>query len=452
MAINDPSASLERLSTTPLDLLEQQIASGAVSDDLHAVFGPRGAAELEQLAQAEVAMTLGEDRPIVVLLPGVTGSLLANTTGDTGLIWINPLALVAGKLPLLTLDSTGERDQPGASIRPAGLLPTHYLLMQLHLRIAGGCELHSFAYDWRRTPALAAARLRTLVADLYRQHGRKIYLVGHSMGGLVARAFCTSHPDEARERVAMLVQLGTPNYGSFSALQSMLSVGGMVEMVQKINPANDPLAFTRSCPGLYAMLPAPRSAFPSASALSYPFEGERDLFDPSYYGLEQLSRTHLDASRSAYAAADPDAELPVPVTIIAGYNLPTYVGLTVDRDTSTSFRFGGTGDGDGTVPLASVIALPGAHVYYGNGLKHGDLPLYRAVREAVIALAHGDLPRGFSSAPYAAVLGDDEPALTLSVPEAPTLAELDHATADAIAERVRDGSATPADLRTLALL
>lgn len=452
MTTSDASASIERLSTTPLDVLEQQIASGMMTDDLRAVFGENGAAELEQMAQAGSDLTLGGERPLVVLLPGVTGSTLTNTSGNTGLIWLNPLALVAGRMPLLKLDPTGEHDHPQAKIAPAGLLPTHYLLMQLHLRTFGGCDVYSFPFDWRRTPVLAAARLRQLVADVFRQHDRKIYLVGHSMGGLVARSFCASQPDEARERVAGIIQLGTPNYGSLSALQSMLSPGGLVEMVQKINPANDPLGFTRSCPGLYAMLPAPRAAYPTDAPLPYPFADDHDLYDAQYYGIAGLSTAHLQASRAAYGVADPNEPLPVPVTIIAGYDLATYVGVTVDRDSSTSFRFGGTADGDGTVPLASVTALPGAQIYYGRGLKHGDLPLYRAVREAVVDLVHGEEPRSLQTSPYAAVLGDEEPSLTLSVPEAPTASELDHATADAVAQRVREGNATPADLRTLALL
>lgn len=452
MTTYDSSASIERLSTTPLDVLEQQIASGTITDDLRAVFGEGGAAELEQMAQAGTEMTLGGDRPLVVLLPGVTGSTLTNTIGDTGLIWLNPLALVAGKMPLLKLDLTGERDQPGAKIAPTGLLPTHYLLMQLHLRTFGGCDVYSFPFDWRRTPMLAAARLRQLVADLFRQHDRKIYLVGHSMGGLVARSFCASHPDEARERVAGVIQLGTPNYGSLSALQSMLTPGGLVEMVQKINSANDPLGFTRSCPGLYAMMPAPRTAYPTDAPLPYPFADDHDLYDAHYYGISQLSVAHLQASRNAYGAVDPNEPLPVPVTIVAGYDLATYVGVTVDRDSSASIRFGGTADGDGTVPLASVTALPGARIYYGRGLKHGDLPLYRAVRDAVVDLVHGEEPRSLQTSRDSAVLGGEEPALTLSVPEAPSASELDHVSADAIAQRVRTGNATPADLRTLALL
>lgn len=452
MPSRQPSASVQQLSTTSLDLLEQQIATGALADDLRTVFGEAGAAELEQMAQTGAAMTLGdEERPLVVVLPGVLGSTLMNTSGDVGLIWANPLALVAGKLALLRLDTRGTRDLPGTVVVPVGLLPTHYLLLQMHLKTFGGCDVYSFPYDWRRTPAAAVERLRTLVADLTHNSSRKVHLVGHSMGGLVARNYCASYPDQAERAVAQIIQLGAPNYGSYSAVQTLLTSDGMVGVLQKLNAQNDPLAFTRSCPGIYAMFPAPRDAYPASAPEPYPFSSTSDVYDQAAFGIDALSSAHLSAARAAYQASAAQSAS-VPTAIIAGFDLPTCVGMQINRDgASPIFSFGEMGDGDGTVPLASVTALPGARLYYGRGLKHGDLPLYGGVRAAVVELVHGREPTTVTSNRFAQVLGD-EPALTLSVPEAPTPAELDYATVDAIAGRVRMGVATPSDLRALALL
>ena len=99
------SQSIQQLQSTPLDDLERQIARGERSDDLRAVLGEQLAAELEQMAQQGRAQVLsGEERPLVVVLPGIIGSSLLNVLGDVGTIWLNPLALIAGKLRYLQLD------------------------------------------------------------------------------------------------------------------------------------------------------------------------------------------------------------------------------------------------------------------------------------------------------------------------------------------------------------
>ena len=443
------TASLRKLSTSSLDQIQRQAASGQIADDLRAVLGEAGAREIEQMASAGGDMTLGA-RPVVVVLAGIAGTTLLNTS-DGNLIWLNPLAFIAGKLAQLRLDPTGAYDPQGVTISPSGLLPTHYLLLQMQLRTFGGCDVYPFPFDWRRPPALAAERLRQFVTDLHQKSGSKVHLVGHSMGGLVARAFCASHPDEASAAVAQVIQLGTPNYGAFSSLQSLLTDDGLVGMVNKINPANDALAFTRSCPGIYAMLPAPPEAYPSHAPFAYPFDRQRNLYDYAAYGIDGLNQAHLQAAREFYRSTKPDQALPVPATVIAGYDLPTTVSITINRDQATnSFSFAASGDGDGTVTLASVTALPGATCYYGRGLKHGDLPLYGAVRDAVGELVNGRQPTTLVTQPYAQTLGV-EPELTLSVPAAPSLAELDEPTTTAIAKRIRAGKATPSDLRTLAL-
>jgi hypothetical protein len=74
------------------------------------------------------------------------------------------------------------------------------------------------------------------------------------------------------------------------------------------------------------------------------------------------------------------------------FSLPTCVGVTRSEapDSRITLDFGRhtTMACDGTVPLASVTALPGAHCYYVRYAKHGDLPTYGAVRRALRSSAH----------------------------------------------------------------
>src|SRR4051794_35985769 len=98
------SQSIQQLQSTPLDDLERQIARGERSNDLRTVLGEQLAAELEQMAQQGRAQVLSDaERPLVVVLPGIIGSSLLNVIGDIGTIWVNPLALIAGKLRYLLL-------------------------------------------------------------------------------------------------------------------------------------------------------------------------------------------------------------------------------------------------------------------------------------------------------------------------------------------------------------
>lgn len=453
MAPPEPSHAIQRLHATPLDVLEQQIASGDLSEDLRAIVGPTLAAELEQMARTSVAGVLAaEERPLVVILPGITGSSLFNIVGDTGLIWLNPLALLAGKLPLLRLDPTGRRDAlPGVQIVASGLLPTHYLLIQIHLRALGGCDVLGFPFDWRRALAPAVDSLRRLVLGQFRQTGRKLHLVGHSMGGLVARDFCLRYPTDAERAVAQVIQLGTPNYGSCESVRNLTTGGDTAELIVKLNPANAPLQLLRTFPGLYAMLPAPQECYPADAPFPYPYAVDLAIYDASAYGIDDLSATHLAAAQAGYEWRATAAQPPVPITIIAGYDVPTCLGFTMRRSTGGpgfDFTAAIAQDGDGTVPLASATALPGATRLYGRGLKHGDLPLYGVVRDAVLDLVHVRPPSGLESAPHSGVLGFAAP--SVGVPEHPVPGTLSTSELDAIAERIRSGQATPEDLQVLA--
>jgi pimeloyl-ACP methyl ester carboxylesterase len=453
MTPDPPSKAIQQLSAAPLDVLQQQIAGGELRDEVRALLGATLADELERLAQAGAPSVLAaEERPPVVVLPGITGSSLNNVIGDTGLIWLNPLALIAGKLGLLQLDTTGRRDAaPGVRIVATGLLPTHYLLIQIHLRTLGGCDVLGFPFDWRRAPAAAVDDLRRLVLSQFRTSGQRVHLVGHSMGGLVARDFCLRYPADAARAVAQIIQLGTPNYGSCEAIRNLTVGGETAELTIRLNPANEPLQMIRSCPGLYAMLPTPPDLYPDDTPFPYPYSGNLRVYDAAAYQTAGVSARHIAAAQAGYAWLAQAGALPVPSTIIAGYDVPTCLGVSVaDDQGSPSFDFASaTGaDGDGTVPLASATALHGANRLYGRGLKHSDLPLYGVVRNAVIDLIHGRQPSALEPRPHAGVLGAE--ATKAGVPEHPTPGTLSEPALDMIAARIRAGKATPEDLQALA--
>ena len=89
-----------------------------------------------------------------------------------------------------------------------------YLKLTLSLRKAG-FDAVLLDYDWRRD----VATLGKLLAERIAADGKKnVALLGHSMGGLVARAALTHG---SGKQVSQLIMLGTPNAGSLAAVQAL---------------------------------------------------------------------------------------------------------------------------------------------------------------------------------------------------------------------------------------
>jgi pimeloyl-ACP methyl ester carboxylesterase len=79
---------------------------------------------------------------------------------------------------------------------------------------AAGYRVETLGYPSRRLGIAACAEhLRPAITAIRHRAGGPIVLVGHSMGGLVARHLATPDPDLA----AGIVMLGTPNRGSEAA-------------------------------------------------------------------------------------------------------------------------------------------------------------------------------------------------------------------------------------------
>ncbi|MBI5831127.1 MAG: alpha/beta fold hydrolase [Armatimonadetes bacterium] len=85
-----------------------------------------------------------------------------------------------------------------------------------HPTFARRCRLYRFAYDWRRPVRANAEQLSDELAAQAELAGRPVVLVGHSMGGLVAREWAESGAG-ALDRIAAVYTVGTPHHGTPAA-------------------------------------------------------------------------------------------------------------------------------------------------------------------------------------------------------------------------------------------
>ena len=241
-------------------------------------------------------------------------------------------------------------------IVPLGVVLFSYLRLKLYLRG------HGFAVAVPRLRLAAAgrgvwaARWRRGCA---RWPAQRVALVAHSMGGLVSRAALAHRGHQHVERVVLL---GTPNSGSFAAVQALRGTYAVVRKVARLarHASAEELADGRSSaafPSLYDLLPRAPGA-PAGSTCSMRAPGR--AADPGR--APRCCRRRARRTRSWRPPIERFA-------VIAGVGQETVTAVTRRND---DFVYTLTRHGDGTVPPASA-QLPGAtHVYAAQRAQRAD--------------------------------------------------------------------------------
>jgi len=154
---------------------------------------------------------------LVIVLPGISGSVLAKDGKEiwgtsSGAIWravssagdsIKALALTVPDDP--SVDDLGDGISATRLVQDLHIIPGLWKIdgysgmiarLQSALGLEVGRNLFEFPYDWRRDNRVAARRLQRLSREWLQawrtasgNEKAKLIMVGHSMGGLVARYF-----------------------------------------------------------------------------------------------------------------------------------------------------------------------------------------------------------------------------------------------------------------------
>jgi hypothetical protein len=322
---------------------------------------------------------------VVVLLPGITGSVLVQGEGRRAKeIWApKPGAVLRGLLSLgrslqpLTVENDDWRvDDLGDGVHATALVDAAHIIPGLWkidvysgveaaliegLGLTRGQNYFPFPYDWRRDNRAGARRLQQQ-ADAWLRSWRdrsgnadaQLVLVAHSMGGLVARYFVETLG--GWETTRAVVTFGTPFYGSLNAVDFL--VNGFHKGIGPFRSDLTPML--RSMSSVHQLVPwyrcvdngGPQAVVPGAAGLPH--------WRPEWTEhLDSFQREMDDATRSN--RGDPRFEAnPVVYHPITGCDQPTRQSARL-RDGSLAVLFDRKGTdegGDGTVPLISA-ALSG---------------------------------------------------------------------------------------------
>ncbi len=349
---------------------------------------------------------------VVVLLPGITGSVLKK---NGRVVWGYSAKTIAGALftsganirdALALPHDDPDVDDLGDGVIADALMPDLHLLPGLwkidgygavadallaNFELTEGRNFFRFPYDWRRHNKVAARKLARSTHEWlrnWREHGHpdaKLILIAHSMGGIVSRYFLECM--EGWKDTRALITFGTPYRGSLNALDTLAN--GMKKGWVDLSP------LVRQFTALYQLLPV--------------FE----CYDDGDGRLVRVGETtgipNVNAARAAAALAfhreietAVDANHALAAFETGGYQTHPIVGLAQTtllsarrkgdgvelRDTHAGIQLGG----DGTVPRVSAIPIemsknPIGAMYAAT--KHGSLQNADAVLEHLTGVLSG---------------------------------------------------------------
>jgi pimeloyl-ACP methyl ester carboxylesterase len=318
---------------------------------------------------------------MVVLLPGIAGSVL---TKDGKEVWApTPGAVLRGLLSFghslknFTIkDDDWKAADLGDGVEATRLVDAAHIvpgLWKIHVYgelerflittfdLTHGLNYFPFPYDWRRDNRASATRLQEKCHEWLAAWREKsgnpsaqLVLVGHSMGGLVARYFVEAL--EGWRDTKAVVTFGTPFYGSLNAVDFLIH--GFRKNLGPFSADLSPLL--RSMTSVHQLVPSYRCIYRPDGTATTPADAGLRQWKPGWnYALLAFQREMDDAARAN--RADPEfVANPVVYQPITGRDQPTRQSATViDGTIELLFdREGKDESGDGIVPLLSA-ALAG---------------------------------------------------------------------------------------------
>lgn len=345
---------------------------------------------------------------LVVVLPGIMGSALYR---DEQALWdptigglVHALKTLGGSIQGLALPPGIGDNSPEDGVYARHLLKDVHVIPGVWTPVRGYTELIkrlrrvgfteetgnllALPYDWRTsircivnevTPRIDAALDQWRTSDPARADAQIVF-VAHSMGGLVARSYTTTHRDEVRK----IITMGTPSRGSVTALQRLTQGIGV-----RFGRLRD-----QTC-SLIGTLPSVHHLLPSYACIDTgDGYGDFSFLDANHpvTGLDTTMAAHGIGFLNDLAVAeggDPGSAHRLHPLI--GWKQPTPQSIRLYHgDPIFQKEYGGLEiTGDGTVPLAGAIPKGMAldsPIFHGFVEQHGSLQSNPAVLNEIIRI------------------------------------------------------------------
>jgi pimeloyl-ACP methyl ester carboxylesterase len=309
---------------------------------------------------------------VVVCIPGITGSVLRKDGRD---VWNVSGGAVFGALRSLGRnlrdleleeDPVDVDDVDGITapetIRDVHLIPglwkiDGYTKLVDHIErtfdVKYGQNLFEFPYDWRRDNRVSSRQLATKAKgwlDAWRRSSgnadAKLILIGHSMGGLVARHFIECR--EGWRDTRALVTIGTPYGGALGALETIVN-GKKIKFF-------DLTQIARSLTALHQLLPVYRCYDGGDGKLVRVTEAQIPNLDAAKAQAALAFHHEIRAAVEENAKEREYADRRYDIRPIVGIEQPTAQSAVRDGKRVKLLRRHGKDDlrGDGTVPRPSA--------------------------------------------------------------------------------------------------
>lgn len=357
-----------------------------------------------------------EHNPIIIV-PGITGSILNKDYGDKSELWPN-----IAKLTLSPTDSflddlellqsgTPSSVRPvtiGDIVRSAGQVDVFDGLIASLVKngYKEDVDLFVLPYDWRLSNTENQNLLNNKITSVLSQTKKdKVNIIAHSMGGLLVKEYLAQHGDAPIDHLFFVAtpHLGAPKvfkalmYGDdmgygFSLLNSIL--------IHVLNP-DRVKTITQNMPAVYELLPSQKYINTFGEYLK-DLTGEisfSNVNDIASYMINQ-GRNSKMFTFAQTLRTDTDA---LDLSNIPTYNFvgcgatKTIGGITLSKEVSLSEVGVKINDdvrisyaqGDGVVPRNSAAAIDSAKTYYVTTGSHGTMPSVSEVQDAINTILNG---------------------------------------------------------------
>jgi pimeloyl-ACP methyl ester carboxylesterase len=346
--------------------------------------------------KARIARAVGEKGLEMLLVPKNLGPTKESAAGITDILFLHGImgSHLMGdgtrpwfSLPAMFFTKVAERIRvPDAEHLHAG---DHLSMFYANARTGWkdrGYDVWPVSYDWRQSLVACADGLHIGIEKLAAQPRadgtpRRIAIVGHSMGGVVASLYASRHPEWAK-RIHAAVFMGSPLKGSYAPFEAITGTYPFFEKLDKLALRSSLRDFQETSvglPGLLGLLPDPSFTDPAQindllTATNWP-----DLI-PAQQTLTEVGALQPQISGSPLLER---------TTLLATITRPTVCSVTMQNGKRVTGPR--NGKGDGTVPARSAACVGGAPTYEVTA-EHSDIPNEWDAIVATVRILEGETP------------------------------------------------------------